>query len=52
MTDEKNRRRFFRITDAIHVAYEIIDEAATLETFAADHNETMIDAVAFLNQQK
>ncbi|MFT7490436.1 MAG: hypothetical protein ACI80S_000017 [Pseudohongiellaceae bacterium] len=50
MTDEKNRRRFFRITDAIHVAYEIIDEAATLETFAADHNETMIDAVAFINQ--
>lgn len=50
MTDEKNRRRFFRITDAIHVAYEIIDEATTLEAFAAGHNETMIDAVAFINQ--
>jgi hypothetical protein len=50
MSDEKNRRRFFRITDAIHVAYEIIDEEATLESLEVDHNEVMIDAVAVIEQ--
>jgi hypothetical protein len=50
MTDEKNRRRFFRITDAIHVAYEIIDEETTLESLEVDHNEVMIDAIAIIEQ--
>ncbi|MFT4845742.1 MAG: hypothetical protein ACJA1S_000409 [Cellvibrionaceae bacterium] len=50
MSDERNRRRFFRITDAIHVAYEIIDEEATLESLEVDHNEVMIDAIAIIEQ--
>jgi hypothetical protein len=50
MTDDTNRRRFFRITDAINVAYEIIDEAATLESLEVDHNEVMIDAIAIIEQ--
>ncbi len=50
MNDERNRRRFFRITDAIHVAYEIIDEEATLESLEVDHNEVMIDAIAIIDQ--
>lgn len=50
MSKEKNRRRFFRITDAIHVAYEVIDEDATLESLEVEHNEVMIDAVAVIDQ--
>ena len=50
MIDKKDRRRFFRITDAIHVAYEIIDEEATLESLEVDHNEVMIDAIAIIEQ--
>jgi len=50
MIDEKNRRRFFRITDAIQVAYEVIDEASTLESLKIDRNEVMIDAIALIDQ--
>jgi len=52
MSEEKakNRRRFFRITDAIHVAYEVIDEEATLESLEVEHNEVMVDAVAVIQQ--
>ncbi len=52
MSEEKakNRRRFFRITDAIHVAYEVIDEEATLESLEVEHNEVMVDAIAVIEQ--
>lgn len=50
MSKDINRRRFFRITDAIHVAYEVIDEEATLESLEVEHNEVMIDAVAVIEQ--
>lgn len=50
MSKDINRRRFFRITDAIHVAYEVIAEEATLESLEVEHNEVMIDAVAVIEQ--
>ena len=48
--ETKNRRRFFRITDAIHVAYEVIDEEATLESLDNKHKEVMIDAISVIEQ--
>jgi hypothetical protein len=50
MNKDINRRRFFRITDAIHVAYEVIGEEATLESLEVEHNEVIIDAITVIEQ--
>ncbi len=47
---EDDRRRFFRITDAIGVAYEVIDEAETKASPNDPEVKTELNIQALLNQ--
>jgi hypothetical protein len=48
---QEDRRRFFRITDAIGVSYEIIDEGASLSSSAKDKKKkAFVDLQLLINQ--